>query len=143
MPRGLHPKTLPQRDGREGHWSVLPRTSDQVERHDAPMRSMGRGIVGTMIVLLLIVGGVLTLINAIKPRTPQLAGKAHAYFHTASPRLLVSPAADRMMLEKAHRAPGDAAIDRAMDRVVRQGWGDTTPPPNRADVATGRAEVER
>jgi hypothetical protein len=141
MPRGLHPKTLPQRAGRAGHWSAPLRTADQLEYRDAPMRSLGSGIVGTMIGLLLIVGGVVTFVNAIKPRTPQLAGTAAAHFHTTGPALQIAARADRAAIERAHSAPTDAAIERAMDEVVRRGWDHSYRPPGRADVATRRAEA--
>jgi len=44
-------------------------------------------------------------------------------------------------IERAHGAPTDAAIERAMDEVVSRGWDDSFPPPGRADVATRRAEA--
>jgi hypothetical protein len=34
-------------------------------------------------------------------------------------------------------------IAAAMDRVVKQGWGDSTPPPSRPEVAMHRAEAGR
>lgn len=141
MPRGLHPKTLPQRAGWPGHWSSPPRTADQVEHRDAPMRSLGRAIVGMMIGLLLVVGGVLAFANAIKPRTPLLAGTAAARFRTTGPPLQIAGRADRAAIERAHGAPTDAAIERATDEVVSRGWDDSFPPPGRADVATRRAEA--
>ena len=141
MPRGLHPKTLPQRDGRQAHWAVPLPMADQVEYRDAPMRSLGKGVIGVMVVLAAIIAAVLFFASASKPRSPQLAGTAAAHFHAAGPALEPTPAADREALERAHRGPDEAALDRAMDEVVRQGWGDTAPPPGRADVAMNRAKA--
>jgi hypothetical protein len=141
MPRGLHPETMPQRDGRPGHWSVP--VGDQVEYRDAPMRAVGKGIAWIVFALLLIVGAVLVFTHAIKPRTPLMAAGAEKQFHAPSPPLEVAAPANRIALEKAHAGPGDEAIERAMGAVVRQGWGDATPPPDRDEVAMHRAEAGR
>lgn len=141
MPRGLHPKTLLQRAGRPGHWSVLLRTAEHVEHRDAPMRSLAKGLAATVVVLLLIVVGVLTFAGAIRPRTASHAAVAEARFHPAGPPLLASPEDERLALERAHAGPDKAALERAMDAAVRQGWGDTAPPPGRADVAMSRAKA--
>ena len=93
LTRGLHSKTLPQREGRPGHWAVLPPTADQVEYRDAPMRAVTLALVGTMLGLLLIIGGVLVFVGAIKPRTPLSAETAEAHFHPAGPPLLDDPRA--------------------------------------------------
>jgi hypothetical protein len=72
-----------------------------------------------------------------------MAGTAAARFHTPAPPLLVAAPADRAALERAHRGPSEAALKRAVDQVVQQGWGDTSPPPSRADVAMRRAQAGR
>lgn len=141
--RGLHPETRPQRDGRPGHWSVPPPMADQVEYRDAPMRAVGKGLAWTVFALLLIVAGVLVFASAIKSRAPLMAGPAKARFHAPAPSLQVAAPADRVALERAHRGPDKAAIGRAMDEVVQQGWGDSTPPPGRDEVAMHRAEAGR
>lgn len=143
MTRGLHPKTRPQRDGRPGHWAVPLRADDRVEHRDAPMGSVAKGLAWIAAGLLAIVAAVLIFTSAIKPRTPLMAGTAATRFHAPAPPLLVAPQADRAMLERAHAGPGDAAIERAMDAVIRQGWGDTQPPPSRDDVAMSRAKAGR
>jgi hypothetical protein len=143
MPRGLHPETRPQREGRPGHWSVPLPTAEQVEYRDAPMGAVGKGIAWIIVGLLVIVGAVLIFSSAIKPGTPLMARTAAARFHTPAPPLLVAAPADRLALERAHRAPGGAALDQAMEQVVHQGWGDTAPPPSRPDVAMHRAEAGR
>jgi hypothetical protein len=139
--RGLHPETQPQRAGRPGHWSVP--VGDQVEYRDAPMRAVGKGLGWIVVALLAIVGAVLIVTNASKPRTPLMAGIAAREFHAPGPRLQVSAPTDRAALERAHAGPDDAMIAAAMDRVVKQGWGDSTPPPSRPEVAMHRAEAGR
>jgi hypothetical protein len=139
MPRGLHPETRPQREGRPGHWSVLLPTADQVEYRDAPMRAVAKGLAWLVFTVLVIIAVVLIFTSAIKPRAPLLAGTAERRFHPVGPRLLVAPPADRARLERAHSGPSEAAIDRAMEQVLRQGWGDEAAPPGRADVAMRRA----
>ncbi len=141
LTRGLHPKTRPQREGRPGHWAALLRTANQVEYSDAPMRAVAITLGLAILLVLIVVGGVLIFTSAIKPRTPLMAGTAAAHFKTAGPPLLATPEDQRSALEKAHSGPGDAAIERAMDQVVRQGWGETAPPPGRATVAMGRAKA--
>lgn len=143
LPRGLHPETRPQRDGRPGHWAVPPANAEQVEYRDAPMGSVAKGVGWIVFALVVIVGGVLIFTSAIKPRVPLLAGRAAAQFHTPAPPLLVAPQAHRAALERAHRAPGAADIERAMDQVLQQGWGDNAPPPGRPEVAMHRAEAGR
>lgn len=141
MTRCLHPETRPQREGRPGHWAVLLPIADQVEYRDAPMRAVGKGIAWIIVALLVIVGAVLILASAIRPRAPLLAGTAAARFHTPAPPLLVAAPAERAALERAHAPPGERAIDQAMDQVVRQGWGDSGPPPGRDGVAMNRAKA--
>jgi len=143
MTRGLHPETRPQREGRPGHWSVPPPGAEQVEHRDAPMGAVGKGIAWILAGLLAIVAAVLVFTSAIKPRTPLMAGTAEKRFHTPAPPLLVAAPADRHALERAHKGPGEAAIERAMEQVVQQGWGDTGPPPGRDTVAMHRAEAGR
>jgi hypothetical protein len=143
MPRGLHPETRPQREGRPGHWLVPLPSADQVEYRDAPMRAVGKGIAWIIVGLLVIVGAVLVFTSAIEPRSPLMAGTAAARFHTPAPPLLVAAPADRAALERAHRGPSEAALKRAVDQVVQQGWGDTSPPPSRRDVAMHRAQAGR
>lgn len=141
MPRGLHPKTLPQREGRPGHWSVLLRTAEHVEQRDAPMLALGKGLAVSVLVLLLIVAGVLAFAGAVRPRSSLHPATAEARFHTAGPPLLASPEDERLALERAHSGPDKAALERGMDAVVQQGWGDAGPPPGRADVAMNRAKA--
>ena len=145
LTRGVHPQTRPQRDGRPGHWSVLLPTADQVQYSDAPMRAVAITLGCAILLVLTIVGAVLIFASAIKPRTPLLAGTAEAQFRTAGAPLLANPTAHRAALEAAHRGPDDAAIERAMDQMVQQGWGDAAPaaPPGRAAVAMGRAEASQ
>jgi hypothetical protein len=137
MTRGLHPETMPQRQGEPGHWAVP--AGDEVEYRDAPMRAVGKGIAWIVFALLLIVAAVLVFSSAVRPRASLMAGSAAAGFHAPAPRLQVAAPADRAALEKAHSGPDAAAIEQAMDRVVGQGWGDSAPPPTRPEVAMHRA----
>jgi hypothetical protein len=139
MVPGLHPNTRPQRKGEEGGWAVAGRNA--FEARDAPPRWVAAGLAGVLAVFLLSVAGAMGFVGANKPRVPLLADDARARFHTAGPPLESAPRADRQALERAHPAPTGSALDAAMDAVVRKGWGDSTPPPTRADTALERAEA--
>jgi hypothetical protein len=139
MAPGLHPNTRPQRKGHDGAWTVT--REDAFEARDAPPRWVAAGIAGILIVLLLSTGGALWFVAANRPRVPLMADQAQARFSTAGPPLESAPRADRLALARAHPAPRRAALDAAMDSVLRQGWGDTAPPPSRADSALARAEA--
>ena len=133
--RGLHPETMPQRAGKPDHWTVPQPDAEHVELTDAPMPAVAKGIAWIVTALVMIVGAVLIFTSAIKSRTPLMADNAARAFHAPAPQLQVAAPAARAALERAHRAPSDAA----MDQVVKQGWGDTAPAPGRANVAMGRA----
>jgi hypothetical protein len=113
----------------------------QVEYRDVPPRIVAKGIAWLILALLLIVAIVLIFTSAIKPRSPLPADAAKERFRSAGPPLLSAPREERVALEAAHRGPDDAAIERAMDAVVRQGWGEDASAPGRADVAMHRAEA--
>lgn len=137
MVPGLHPNTRPQRKGEDGNWSVAAR--DAFEARDAPPRWVAAGLAGVITVLLLSVAGALGFVAANKPRVPLPADAAKERFHTAGPPLESAPRADRETLERVHQAPNGPALQATMDAVLRQGWGDSEPPPSRADTALKRA----
>ena len=139
MVPGLHPHTRPQRKGKDGAWATA--SGDAFEPRDAPPRWVAAGLIGLLIMLVLSVAAVLWFVSANKPRVPLFAGEAKARFHSPGPPLETAPPAGREALEKAHPAPDGAALDAAMDAVVRQGWGDAAPPPSRADTGLKRAEA--
>ena len=141
MTRGLHPETMPQRQGEPGDWAVP--AGDEVEYRDAPVRAVAKGLAWIVAALLLIVAAVLVFTNATRPRTPLTAASAEAHFRAPAPTLQVAAPADRAALEKDHAGPGAAAIEQAMDRVAAQGWGDGAAPPTRPEVAMHRAEAGR
>jgi hypothetical protein len=141
MTRGLHPETMPQRQGEPGDWAVP--VGDEVEYRDAPMRAVGKGLGWIVAVLLLIVAAVLIFTSATRPRTPLTAARAEARFRAPAPTLQVAAPAARAALERDHAGPGAAAIEQAMERVAAHGWGDGAPPPARPEVAMHRAEAGR
>jgi hypothetical protein len=143
MTRGLHPETMPQRAGIADGWAVPQPDEEQVERSDAPMSSVAKGLGWIVAALVLIIGAVLIFTSAIKPRTPLIARTAEARFRAPAPPLQVAAPADRVELERAHRAPNGSVLDEAVDQVIRQGWGDSAPPPSRQDVAMHRAGAGR
>ena len=139
MVPGFQPNTHPQRKGEEGAWAAAG--PDAFEARDAPPRWMALGLAGIVVVLLLSVACVMWFVGASRPRVPLLADAAKAHFHTVGPPLETAPRADREALVKAHPAPDGPALDRAMDAVLRQGWGDAAPPPGRGETAMKRAET--
>lgn len=136
---GLHPHTRPQRKGSDGAWAKA--SEDAFEPRDAPPRWVAAGIAGLLAILVLSVAAVLWFVSANRPRVPLFAGEAKARFHSPGPPLETAPPAGRQALEQAHPAPGAQTLDAAMNAVVRQGWGNMAPPPDRADTALKRAEA--
>ena len=136
---GLHPHTRPQRKGEDVAWAKAG--GDAFEPRDAPPRWVAAGIAGLLAILVLSVAAVLWFVSANKPRVPLFVGEAKTRFHSPGPPLETAPPAGREALEKAHPAPGAQTLDAAMNAVVRQGWGDIAPPPDRADTALKRAEA--
>jgi len=139
MVPGLHENTRPQRK-KAGHGWADPGDA-AFEPRDAPARWVGVGIAALIGTLVLSVAAVLAFSSMARPRDSLHPGAARARFHTSAPVLEVAPPADRLALERAHPAPGGAALQAAEDAVVARGWVDAAPPPSRADVAMHRAEV--
>jgi hypothetical protein len=138
---GLDPHTRPQRKGSDGQWATPE--DEAFEPRDAPPRWVAVGLAGTLATLLLSVAAVVWFVGANKPRVPLPAPAAQARFRTAGPPLETAPRADREALERAHPAPSGPRLQAAMDAVLRQGWGESAPPPPRADTAMARAEVRQ
>jgi hypothetical protein len=137
MTPGLHPHTRPQRKGDAEGWAQA--SGDTFEPRDAPPKWVGVGIAGLIAALLLSVGAVLWFTSEVRPRNSLHPATAREKFHTEGPVLETEPTAERLILERAHPAPGGTALKAAMESVVRQGWGDPASPSARADTAMKRA----
>jgi hypothetical protein len=138
-PRGLHPETGHQRARRGRDWAE-PGPGAEVVTRDAPFGAVGKGLAALGLGLAATIALVLAFTGLALPRPEWGADAAHAHFRTAAPPLLHAPAQALRRERQGHPAPTAARLDRAMDRVIAQGWGDA-PPPGRAEVAIARARA--
>lgn len=139
LTRGLHPDTSPQRKEDGDAWTK-PNPQEAYEASDAPPRWVALGVGGILLVLVASVLAVAWLTGTIKPRRPIMAEQAEQHFRFAGPPLQIDQGAERSALESRHRAPAPQMLGRAMEQVLREGWGDEAPAPTRAQTALARAK---
>jgi hypothetical protein len=138
--RGLHPHTRPQRAKRGKRWAQ-PARDAPLEYRDAPMGAVGWALAGAVAALLLIIASTLLFVHLGEPPRPFVAPPPHAGFDTTAPPLLASPERELQSVARLHPAPNEVALNAAMAEVVRRGWSDPEPAPDRAATAAERAQV--